>query len=127
MRIRNLAEFQRDLQRAASRIDEETERALERAGEPLLRLAQALAPRRTGHLASLGRINRSGDDFALEFDHIKAGVLEFAGSGKYASLNSKWGQPPRFAFRALEQQESRITETIERELEDVVSAYGWFR
>lgn len=127
IRVQGLQEFMQALRRSLSRIDGSLQRALADVGVPTLADAARRAPRRTGELASSGRIEVRGSEAALVFELEKAPVLEFAGRGKYQSLTERWGPPPRFGHPAVENRAADIEEGITRALKDDLDAGGWAR
>lgn len=96
---------------------------LKRAGEPVLRMIQATAPRRTGRLASGYRTSVRGSRASIVSSVPYAGGAEWGARGKWRGFP---GSPPRNVAPTIERNLDLIAEAVLNEMRDVVEAYGWF-
>jgi bacteriophage HK97-gp10 putative tail-component len=126
VRIEGLTEFRAALRSAAARYPVELPRALKAAGIPIMVEASALAPVRTGALASGYKVSVKGTTAAIVSGVPYAGGAEWGQQGKWAGF-THYGPPgARFAGRAVEDQETAIALIVETELRDIIGAFGWF-
>lgn len=123
--IEGLVSFRAALRKAQDDAPKQMNAKIKTLMGPLASHAASLAPRRTGELASSGRPFTSGKIAGIQFSAAHAPVLEFAHKGRYASLSPRWGPPARFAYKALDDEESRIRQEILATIEDVCKAQGW--
>lgn len=124
---RELERFERDLVSAINAIDREMPSAMRKAGAPGLRAAVQLAPRRTGRLASSGRVVSDGRGGAIEFAAPYASLIENAQAGRFRNLTSRYGPPPRFAAKGVERAGSEMLEEGMKPLDRAFTVSGWFR
>jgi len=126
-RVRNLAEFMFDTNRAKADVPPATTRGLKKANDRLLPEAAAAAPRLTGELAGSGSSEVHGNTAALVFSAEHAPIIEWFRQGRFRGLTARYGAPPRFAARTINQREDLVVDVIEQELDKPVTADGWFR
>jgi hypothetical protein len=130
--IANYAAFRADLKKAMGSTKEATA-AMKKAGVPVLAKAQAYAPKGSadrgdkhpGQLAGSGRILAGGNKGRVVFRQIYAPGAEFGAHGRWVGFE-KWGQPPRFGYRALNDSADEVLRIVTEELLPVMTAYGWF-
>lgn len=123
--IQGLTEFRAAVRSAAGHYPAEVQRAIKAAGVPIVAQASALAPRQTGALAGGYSVVTAGAKGNVVSKVAYSGGAEWGTRGKWSGFN-KYGAPPRFAGRAVDLQEASISLIVERELLEIVSAYGWF-
>lgn len=123
--IQGLNEFRAAVRVAAGKYPSEVQRAIKLAGVPIVAQAAALAPRRTGALASGYKVTTSGAKGNVVSNVPYSGGAEWGSLGKWSGF-TRYGPVPRFAGRAVEMQEPTISLIIQAELYDIISAYGWF-
>lgn len=123
--IIGLAEFRRDLRRAGLGTKLATV-AMKAAGAPVLAKAQALAPKASGALAGSGKIMAGGTKGRVVFKAAYAPGAEF-GRYRHWSGFDRWGQPPRFGYKALGDEADNVGRILTESFVDVFSAYGWFQ
>lgn len=132
IQIQGLAEFRRDLRRAGESTKSVTA-VMKRAGVPVLAKAQAYAPKgeeakgdkHAGELAGSGKILAGGNKGRVVFSPVYAPGAEFGTHGRWKGFD-KWGQPPRFGYRALNESVDEVAQIIADGLEEAVTAFGWF-
>jgi hypothetical protein len=123
--IQGLNEFRAAVRIAAAAYPREIPLALKKAGIPVVAQASALAPRLSGALAGGYKVSVRGTTASVVSSVPYAGGAEWGRFGKFSGFN-RYGAPPRFAGRAVDQQETVIQLIVENELREIVSAYGWF-
>ena len=130
--IVGLAEFRRDLKRAGLGTKDATA-AMKKAGAPVLAKAAAYAPKGSGEggdthpgqLAGSGKISAAGTKGRVVFKPFYAPGAEFGVHGRWQGFD-KWGSVPRFGYRALGESADQVFQIVTTELDDVLTAYGWF-
>lgn len=132
VRVEGLAEFKRDLKRAGE--DTKTVTAvIKKAGAPVLAKAVAYAPKgdeargdkHPGALAASGRILAGGNKGRVVFPKPYGPGAEFGSHGRWKGFD-RWGSPPRYGYRALNESADEIAQIIEAGLAEIVFVYGWF-
>jgi hypothetical protein len=124
--IEGLAEFRRDLRRAAVAVPRKLPLALRAAGKPLLKDLEGIPARRSGDLAAGYRVRVRGANADLTNVEPYAGGADWGQRGKWSGFQ-KYGGPGRFAARVVVERAELIAELVYAGLRDVFTAYGWFR
>lgn len=125
--LSNLQEFLRGSGDAMGRADRLLAGALKEGLSPVFDRARSYAPKRSGSMAS-GSTLEIGSDFAeIVFPAEYSLVNEWAYRGRYSSLTARHGAPPRFGFRALEEQADRAVDLTTKELLPALALGGWAR
>lgn len=124
--INGLTEFRSAIRTAAARNPVELSAALKKAGFPILMQARANAPRVSGRLSSGYGIGVRGVTATIYSRTPYGGGAEWGERGKWAGWVSRYGPKGRFAWKAVEQQQSETMMILDRELREIVAAYGWF-
>jgi hypothetical protein len=132
IQIQGLAEFRRDLRRAGESTKDLTA-VMKKTGQVILARAEQIAPKGStesgdkhpGKLAWSGRVRASGTKGRLVWNLPYAAGAEFGTHGKWTGFD-KWGPPPRFGYRALEEKSGEAAEMMAYGMEELVSVYGWF-
>ncbi len=147
VRIAGLTELRNDLRRALGAYPKALAAGIKRAGAPL-------APRASGY-APVGRSDQGGQSGrAYPAGALRAGYRlsvrgstgsvvnpvpyaagaewglhgKWAGFTRYPSAGTGGGRGRgRFAYRAVFESEAEIVDAIDKELNDVLTVYGWFR
>lgn len=125
VRIENLAAFRSDLRRSLGSAPKLLTAGLRRGGAPVLVRTRARAPKRTGRMAAGYRISVSGSRGSLVSTVPYAGGADWGRRGKWKGF-ARYGAAPRIGGQAVEESMDDIEAAIYAELEDVVTAYGWF-
>lgn len=124
--IDGLKEFRRELRRAEQASPRDLTKAIRAAGKPPLERARALTPVRSGDLRAGWRVRASGSTGSLANVEPYAGGVVWGKRGKWKGFR-KYGGTPRFAGQAIDDTADEIQEIITRNLEEILTAYGWFR
>jgi hypothetical protein len=129
VKIEGLKEFRKALRDATDANPRMLTAALKEAGAILPPKIRANAPSRTGALkGSVGNPLASGTKGRIPVRAKYAPFVEFrTGGGWGASMNSKYGSPPRFGYKAVADSSEQIIERIYDGLESIVTASGWFK
>jgi hypothetical protein len=129
VKIEGLKEFRKALKDAADANPRELTRALKEAGTILPPKIRVNAPRKTGALAaSVGNVSATGTKGRVPVRAKYAAPVEFSKRGAAAqTLTSKYGSPPRYAYKAVEDSSEQVIERIYDGLEQIVTAHGWFK
>lgn len=136
--VLGLSEFRRDLRRAHKALPRELTKALREAGKPARAAAAGRVPRgATGRTAAAFRIRASGRLGRIVNPLPHAGVLEWAttfmrksrspGRAPHQVTMRKGPPPPRYAQPAVASVAPIIAVIIHRELQRIITAFGWFR
>lgn len=129
VKVDGLKEFRKALRDSADANPRELTRALKSAGSVLPPKIRANAPRRTGELiASVGAVTASGTKGRVPIRAKHAAPVEFSKRGSAAgTLTAKYGAPPRYAYRAVGDASEEVIDRIYDELQNIVTAHGWFK
>lgn len=129
VKVEGLKEFRKALRDSAEANPRELTRALKSAGAVLPPKIRANAPRKTGALAaSVGSVTASGTKGRVPVRAKYAAPVEFSKRGAAAqTLSAKYGAPPRYAYKAVGDAADQVIERIYDELENIVTAHGWFK
>lgn len=123
--IGGLNEFRAAVRAAAGKYPTEISKALRLAGVPVVAGAAALAPHRSGALASGYKVSVRGTTASVVSSVPYSGGAEWGTMGKWSGF-TRYGSTPRFAGRAVELEETAIALIVQTELSEIVGAYGWF-
>jgi hypothetical protein len=132
IQIQGLAEFRRDLRRAGEGTKDATA-VMKKAGQVVLAKAVGYAPKgdsgrgdkHPGALAGSGKILAAGSKGRVVFRQAYAAGAEFGSHGRWQGFD-RWGQPPRYGYRALNETTDQIAQIVADGMAEVVSVYGWF-
>jgi hypothetical protein len=139
VRITGLNEFRAALKAADAKAPRALSTALRRAGQPVLRRVQAIAPvGRRSDDPHPGLLQRS---YGVQVRGTRAGIVssapygagaEWGMHGKWAGFRDRYRPAPgetggRFAFRALLEVEDEVAELVTEGLEEVITIQGWAR
>jgi hypothetical protein len=127
IRIEGLREFRADLKRALGANPRELARALRESGAILPPKIRSGAPQATGKLAgSVGSPTATGTKARIPIRAKHAVYAEFQTKGKYgATMTAKYGPPPRFGYRAVDESADELAERVYEGLKEIVTLYGW--
>lgn len=120
----------RDFQRAINRAEGENPKAMT---EALKDVGSFLAPkinppRKTGELAdSKGSARATKTKGYIPVRAKHAAPVEFSKRGAAAqTLTAKYGPPPRYGYRAVEDNLGELEKRLWEGIEEVAKVYGWF-
>lgn len=126
-RFTNLPAFLSSLGRARSRMGSETPAELEGAVRQIaLPRAKDRAPRRSGHLASTGKVERKGDVVVLSFSAPYARGAEKGRLGKWSGFARYGPAGRRFVGSTAQETRAPIAKRVTERLRSVWG-FGWFR
>lgn len=129
--ITGLRELRRDLKHAAVEAPRAVTGALKEAGKPLLARTRELerAANKSGRLASGYKIRASGTTGRLVNVEPYAVGSEFGVKKKWRGFNRYGPRGERFGYRAIgeEKVQAEIARILDHELEDILTAFGWFQ
>lgn len=118
--IVNLGEFKAAVAKAISATDGAFHRGIEEAGKLVLGRAQELSPSR--QVAAAGRVEVLGFEGQIIFEKDWAEVAEWSRKPGWMAH----GTPGRYGRRALREKGAEVQEIVTKQVEDIVTFYGWF-
>ena len=129
VRIEGLKELRKDAKKAGKEANRALTNALKKGAESVPPAMRRFAPERKGALAAgIGKPTASGSRVTIAAKAGHSAIIEFAKKGRLgATLTARYGAAPRFGYRALDDQADQVVEVTERELEPILTAYGWFK
>lgn len=123
--IEGVNEFRAALRAAQGTAPRALTAGLKKAGIPVVRMAQARMPHRTGTLAGSLKVSVSGTKGSIVSSAPYAGGAEWGRYGKWSGWVSRYGAPPRFVWPTVELAHDVIAALVLAELKQVVEIYGW--
>jgi hypothetical protein len=125
--IEGLAQFQRELRKAEGANPKAMQDSLKKVGDYLS--PKINPPRDKGTLAgSKGAPRATMKKGSIPIKAKHAGPVEFSRRGAAAqALTGKYGPPPRYGYKAVQENLDQLEEMIWEGIEEVAKAYGWFK
>lgn len=129
VRVEGLAQLRRDLRTMGAELDRELRDDLKRAAErEVLPTARALAPRKTGRLASSLRVTARGNRVSISSRVPYANVQHWGGTtgrGHQLGHGATRVQGTYFITRAATQNLDRMTSAVGDEFIQFARRHGW--
>ena len=123
--ITNLGDFQADIHRAIDANAPTLAKAVKAGGDPVLERAKDLAPRDTGTLAASGRNESSGATGSIVFAGGQAIGADLSTGARWQGFQSRYGPPPRYGYRALNEQADALFDAVTKDMGDIITINGW--
>lgn len=125
--IEGLAQFQRELKKAGGENPKAMQDALKQVGGYLS--PKINPPRDKGTLAaSKGAPRATAKKGSIPMRAKHSAPVEFSKRGAAAaSLTAKYGPPPRYGYRAVQDNLAQLEEMIWEGIEEVAKVHGWFK
>lgn len=123
--IVGLNEFRAALKAAQGTYPRQLTKALKLAGVPVIAKIAARVPYDSGTLAGSYRASVRGTRASITSRAPYGAGAEWGRYGKWSGF-MRYGEPGRFAWRAVQESEEEIAAVMYAELKNVIEAYGWF-
>lgn len=127
VKVTGLRDFQRDIAKAGGENPKAMQDALKDVGNYLR--PKINPPRDKGELAGsvkAARATKTKGYIPVRAKH--SAPVEFSKHGAAArTLTAKYGPPPRYGYRAVQDNLSELERMIWEGIEDVAKVYGWFK
>lgn len=125
VKITGLREFQTALRKAESANPKAMTQALKEAGSIL---PPKIRPGMGSVSAGVGNPTASRTKARIPVRHRASAIAEFSNQGKYgATMTARYGPPPRFGYRVVEDNLREIEDRIWKGIEEVATVNGWFK
>lgn len=121
-----LKEFRAALRAVGKEATKELSKGIRKAGDPLVAAASRDAPRVSGALAGGYKVAVRTTTGSIVSKVPYAGGAEWGTRGKWRGF-FRYGSTPRFAGKALVDNADEVQDTLTRELENIITIYGWAR
>lgn len=123
--VEGLAQFRAAVRAAAIANPRQLTIGLKLAGAPILQAASAKMPRRTGLLAGSLSTSVRGARANIISKAPYGGGAEWGQQGKWSGF-AKYGAPPRFVGKALDEKADEVARILDVALRQIITANGWF-
>lgn len=127
--VEGVKDLRRDLRAIDKALPKELTKALKAAAEEVLPTARALAPKRSGRLASSLRASGAGNKASIRSPLPYANVQHWGGSVGRGRVGGRGGSthinPTKFIVRAVDRHHEDVVDRLGDEIEALAERHGW--